>query len=579
MHNILTKKQVLILEKAVDWDKSALGILTNAALRPISWLKGSIKKGIKKQQINILVTQWGLEFVEAIKKYETGENKNTDSENVNNDDSEKQKKISNNDKNIILKKIKNENIFIENTIIDIFNTIHKWKFPDKVIQDFLDIKTKLNSKILSTETLDELFNYSNIDINDIKVSKTQYKLYINNVNDILNKINQSKDSTTFFNYFHGKLNKMVNDAANSADNLHAFYQGTINYLNNLHLTNESSNIILEATTYKIPNQITNLFPQERINELKNIEDIKDKLTPLINAQRLNTIEYEAKYLIQKAKDSKDKDDNSSVLQKIWDQGVNNIYDYFQELFYIDKIKNGISGVTDSKTKEIIENDQNNLNKLQKLSITEPFPIGKKFDINKLYAFDIVITGQNNKIKKNILLMSPTVKFIEDINGDSYYWFKLFGSYDLDKSGNIIRLNTFKDITNNTKMINNFNDQNTSYYVAMKMLRPGQTTSMMYVYSTKGSFFYNNEVYKDITTIITDIQKYRQNTLQAGLINTLKIANIFKYKINQRFVIDDNIVEENKYPGITIDKLSIDNNIKSAKSNHIKFLNILTPVNK
>ena len=48
MHNILTKEQVLLLEKAVDWDKSALGILTNAMLRPISFLKGSIKKGIKK---------------------------------------------------------------------------------------------------------------------------------------------------------------------------------------------------------------------------------------------------------------------------------------------------------------------------------------------------------------------------------------------------------------------------------------------------------------------------------------------------------------------------------------------------
>ena len=57
MHNILNKEQVLLLEKAVDWDKSALGILSKAILRPISFLTGSISKGIKKQQMNTLVVR------------------------------------------------------------------------------------------------------------------------------------------------------------------------------------------------------------------------------------------------------------------------------------------------------------------------------------------------------------------------------------------------------------------------------------------------------------------------------------------------------------------------------------------
>ena len=48
MRNLLSKKEVLILEQAVEWNKSALGMLTNAVLRPISWLKGSIKRGVKK---------------------------------------------------------------------------------------------------------------------------------------------------------------------------------------------------------------------------------------------------------------------------------------------------------------------------------------------------------------------------------------------------------------------------------------------------------------------------------------------------------------------------------------------------
>ena len=63
---VLLKESILISEKAVDWNKSALGILTGAVLSPLSWLTGSIKKGIKKSQLNGLAIQWGLEYVKAL---------------------------------------------------------------------------------------------------------------------------------------------------------------------------------------------------------------------------------------------------------------------------------------------------------------------------------------------------------------------------------------------------------------------------------------------------------------------------------------------------------------------------------
>ena len=67
MKYLLNRDEInIITEKAVDWDKSALGILTNAVLSPISWLAGSIKTGIKKSQLNGLALQWGLEYVKAL---------------------------------------------------------------------------------------------------------------------------------------------------------------------------------------------------------------------------------------------------------------------------------------------------------------------------------------------------------------------------------------------------------------------------------------------------------------------------------------------------------------------------------
>lgn len=68
MGYLLKKHQVLqINEAAADWNNSALGVLANLALKPISLITGSIKKGYKTQQLNNLVMQWAGEYAKAVK--------------------------------------------------------------------------------------------------------------------------------------------------------------------------------------------------------------------------------------------------------------------------------------------------------------------------------------------------------------------------------------------------------------------------------------------------------------------------------------------------------------------------------
>lgn len=68
MKYLLTKEQLLsINEAAVSWDRSALGLLTKAVISPLTWLAGSIKKGLNKRRMSALTMQWGIEYVKALR--------------------------------------------------------------------------------------------------------------------------------------------------------------------------------------------------------------------------------------------------------------------------------------------------------------------------------------------------------------------------------------------------------------------------------------------------------------------------------------------------------------------------------
>lgn len=279
---------------------------------------------------------------------------------------------------------------------------------------------------------------------------------------------------------------------------------------------------------------------------------KKEITKQVNTVRLNTIMYEAKYIIDKVKGSKN--DNSAKLQRKWDVGIQNINDYFQDVIDVETIMNNVSGNVDGGTKKAIENDQEKLSNLQNMKITELFPPGESFKEDNLYCFDCTISGTNKKRKSQKILLTPTPKFARKIGDTNYYFFKVFGGYDWDKSSKkIVRENTFNGITNNQAMINNFKSDDNAYYIAFTDTRPNDKATNIYIYSNNGSVFYDNTVGN--TNDIKNIDNFS------------KTGNIMKCSINQRFIIEEENINNKIYPGINENSVNDTKGYKNAVKNH------------
>jgi hypothetical protein len=628
MHNILSKKNVLILEAAVQWNKSALGILSNALFRPISFLTGSIKKGLNKQQMNILVKQWGLEYVNAIKLADIDDTDSVDnSDDIDDvDNSSGDSILTEEQKTKILTDITkyNTNLLALKKIVQ---PLLSWSNVDTKEKEFIKLKSSIVIDIIDPNYL--------IFLKDKKIKNTDnYKKNVDIINSFLTNIKKSQNISDYLNIAQdiSKFNSTIKLTLASIDDLLDINEIVSSELNNEELGNntapknkkeyntgdkikyqkntgdvaeatvdvqkdvnsgfikiktknssfvikldkivESYNYFInEASEYRLPNNVTDLLSIDEINKLKQDPDIKKKITDKLNFERLNTIMYEANYLIEKLND-KDRKDESKELKRVWDLGVQNTNDYFQDLVDVNKIKNQVKGSTDSNTKKIIVDEQEKLNTFQKIGASEVFAVGDKFDNKKLYAFDIMLTGQNNKIKKIILFMSPTQDFVEDVAGEKYFWFKLFGAYTFDeKNKKIIRTNPFSKLTQNSELVSSLMTEGDSVYISTKMLRPSASSSYVFIYDKNGKFFYNTKKY-NTSDVATEIMKYKKDDLNKSLKDIANTANIMKIKIIQRFVIEDSNISSNKYPGISLSILNNDKGINTAKTNHDKLLNLL-----
>lgn len=667
MHNLLSKDKVVVLneyndsitEAAVHWNDSALGILTNALLKPISWLKGSIKKGIKRQQINNLVTQYGMEYVKAIKAIDMpddAENSETQPEtNVQPDDT-----TSNTDNNDDLNVAINNEYKTMSTLNKYLQVVSKWKETDfftsnnnrikDLFQKTKDSYIKYDKVIDITNFLIGLKLFNPDEYNDDSKSMIALQTNINKFFNDLKTLDYEQFVSIYGKQYTQKINKIIENFNDLDDNfknvqehLNANKKSNLKvgeeyvYTNSkgiqkivklistdksfkpgadkIYLTdddveiddlddgvvfvlfkdksgkysevsttmavkatalktkqNNSYNFINEASEYMIPNNIQDLFPQEQLEEAKKIEGIKEKSFDKINLIALNTIKYNADYIINSK--SNDKADNSAVLKKIWDKGVLDINNYFQDVINVDEVTSKITGNVDAKTKKTIESDQNTLTELQQLGLSEIFPVGKKFDVNKIYAFQGTFVGQNKKTFKHTFLMSPTINFVEDVNGNKTYWFKLLGSYKFDKKKNTnIRINPFLDATNNKKISDNFNNTENAYYVALSALRPA-TSSKMYVYSNTGKYFFNNNIFDNVEIAEKEIVKYKKANFNDTIRELGPISNIFGFTVNQRFTVDDEVINNNKFPGVQLSDGKEDKNIDIAKTNHEKLMSII-----
>lgn len=688
MKYLLNRDEInIITEKAVDWDKSALGILTNAVLSPISWLAGSIKTGIKKSQLNGLALQWGLEYVKALQALDKNITVKQDG-GVSEDDVETtgastdtsnsdEYKITDANKQSSLDTLKKEMTYFE-SLNNAIKNLTSWAVVTnsagfESTKKTLDAITDVELSEILHGVLPKLDSkYSGVFDNIESANEFIKSIKNNDINGFLkaNKINGGTDTATHLKNLKNKMVTVIADFTNidnaykaaiqyvtdfkadpaddntakaeidfkigneyihtdknnkktivkllsldyalkagddkiflTDDDIQGAKLGkslayvtmkdkNVGYAVNKNSLSETANssaksynkyiMIKEAAAFKIPSKVEDLMSQDDLSDYKNNSNIKVDTFPKINLKRLDTIKYEANYILNKSKDPKSSEKNIDLM-RVWELGIKNVNDYFQDVIDVNKVMTEVKGVVDNKVEQIVADNSQKMDRLQKLGVSEAIPAGAKFNINKLYAFDGVITGQNNKTESTVLMMSPAVSkgdtgFVEVIDGDKntqVFWFKLLGSYDYDlKSNKIVRKNIFSKLTQNKEIINNFNNIESAYYVAMTSLRADPAAYYFEVYSNKGKYFFNDEIVDDVDMVADEIRKYRKDKYKSTRKEIASASNFFKLKINQRFSVDDNNVESGKYPGIQTKDLTTDVGFEKAKANHVKLQKLL-----
>ena len=333
--------------------------------------------------------------------------------------------------------------------------------------------------------------------------------------------------------------------------------------------------LLTEAKYVIPREPNELISEIDLSQLvKENPKIKEEATKRVNLKRLDILLYEAQFILNKTRTSGAADkpgETNADLQRVWDIGIKKINDYFQSVIDVDSVMKQVKPEADQKKKDQLVKDEAQISNLENMNITEVFKVGEKFDPNKVYAFDCTVTGI--KSITTTLLVSPTTKFVDDNSDTTQYWFKLLGAYRYDeKSKKTMKINIFKSIVSNQKIINN----NTYHYLAMRNLRPSTNSgSYAFLYSNFGNIYYNNEEYKDTAVIskeLTDLAgqgKFRDKEK-----NLMKTGNSLRIKMHQRFFVDDKDIQAGKFPGIDAGKINDDKNIDKSKKNNQLLMDIL-----
>lgn len=560
MKHLLTKEQVyslykhsfIVQEKAVAWDDSALGMLTNALLSPLSLLKGSIKKGVRSAQIAALVQKWGIEYVKAIRQFDVPEESESEDDKSSIEDAE------NIDTDI------DDNLIEFIKTIDIQGAQYDLNYIEKLIDLLYQLLDSIHNKssdfdyITQRISIYQINDYnilneieSNTDLIDVKKTEKIQQLIDSSLNTTI---------TEFINDFSSSDDciKTIENVIEYCEEIKTVYEQLIDKHKSI---NESIN---EAREYKIPKSIQRLFSNKNLEQIKQVQGAKEKITPLVNTKRLDTIKYEAEYIIAKAKESDRKNDKDTALdlQRKWDIGVKNINDYFQDVIDSNIVMKKVTGQVDDDVKKNVENDQKKITLLQQLGITEILT-EEKFFTDRLYAIDATLQGNNNKQHSGIFLINPTDKFEQKIGNRTFYFFKLFAQVDYDKKKKtIIRINPFEYISSNS-MVKNFQKQDNRYFIVFeKNIKPSLNYVNAFIYSNGGDIFLNYQI-GDINNVSNYITKGK-NEKQTLDDFRIKGGNVINIKIIQRFVIDSDF---DKFPGINQQRMRDDSGLDKAKSNH------------
>lgn len=537
-----------IYERAVEWDESFMAAFSKGIANTFSWIGSSIKKGLQKRKINALVMQWGMEYVKALHNIDTGNviPVEHDTEHIHDDEH-----------NIIEK---------DNNIKILLNGLNsgefKNHFSNNIMSDLNIVKNYLDKLLTSINYDEEPFKseFAELVNNDAESIK-----YFNSLIILIRELNENINSdkelyNSLSKYFPTELNK--NDI--SKNKLNDFINKIISNVNNSLNTiksNESYQYIVEASEFKLPNNITELMDEDDLKALENIKGIKEKATKNINIKTLNAILYEANYIIEKASQGK-KEESSNELKKIWDLGIKNVNNYFQNVINVDKVMNIVKDDSISNDKkEDIKKQSDSIDMIPELGLSKLNPTNVSFKDKEIYAFNLDILGQTSKKLKNAyFIVSPISEYIVNIDNKSYFFFKLFGQYKTDDNGKIVRLNPFEVLTNNKSFINNFESENNSYFIVFEKMTVSNELSNIWIYSNKGSVFYDGSIHENGTAIQKEIRNFSYR-------DWIKIGNIFRCYINSRFLVDKRPDNLNKYPGLDISDALNDKFNEKAKENH------------
>jgi hypothetical protein len=591
--NLLNREQLqLITEKAVDWDKSFVGSLTGGIGNAFKFIGKKIDKKFKLNKINGLVMQWGTEYVKALQaidlnldvKQTTDDGDDTEDSNV--QDTNKVE-ITEQNKVEYLKYLTTDIKALQEIQKSIHSIITFVAFPElnKALPNIVDTVTD-NKKLLDEEQhiIKLVANVKDI---DSKVFISNYDLVIEIIDLFINT--KARDSLSLLNLLKlsnttdiKKFSDIVLEKLKPFNIVINGYNETIKFINEFKpeaqpvkdgQAQKESLLIKEAAAFEIPKTVEELLDKADLLKFELMPDIKKKTLDKINLIALNTILYEANYIIEKVKKSngKGEDTTSDELQRAWDLGVKNINNYFQKVIDIKAVMDSVKDATiDKSTEDRVKSQSAAIDLIPKFGLQLLPPTNAKFIDKEFYAFNLSLTGQLGKSSKDMyIIVSPTTEYTEDVNGKNYFWFKVFGQYKLDDKGNTIRVNFFdtENITKNSAIKKHFINKESSYYLVFESLKSSVKKPVCYLYSDGGNIFYNTTSYSNANDILTDIKS-------SNLLNWIKIGNVFKSEMNGRFIVSKDNDNLKQFPGLQLSDGTKEKGHDIAKKNHDILVNNL-----
>ena len=231
----------LLLEKAVDWDKSAAGKTTKGLGTLMSWITGKIKKGLNNRKLNTLVLMWGTEYVKALEamdknlevkqEIDNSEIDGNDTEEANNNQTDDSFKITDENKKSIIDTLNKESIYYTN-MQKFITTMNTWTIPND------NIYNTLKKQITVLEKTD-ILNKVLVLLNDQKYLKIDSDFdtisgFIDNIQNLALKdflVDYKINTGTDINVHKANLKKLISDTIAKFTTINNAYKAAIAFVN------------------------------------------------------------------------------------------------------------------------------------------------------------------------------------------------------------------------------------------------------------------------------------------------------------------------------------------------------------